>query len=177
MSSDKQENKPFFQRLGNSMVICAWLVLLAMLTVYFNRFLQRQHNPNETVISYDQADSREVVLQQNRFGHYVANGKINGQTVEFMLDTGATIVSIPEQLANSLQLQRGPSIEVSTANGSIHVYTTRLQQVQLGNIVLQDIRASINPHMQGDEVLLGMSFLKQLEFIQQGEQLILRQYK
>lgn len=177
MSSDKQENKPFFQRLGNSMVICAWLVLLAMLTVYFNRFLQRQHNPNEAVISYNQADFREVVLQQNRFGHYVANGKINGQTVEFMLDTGATIVSIPEQLANSLQLQRGPSIEVSTANGSIHVYTTRLQQVQLGNIVLQDIRASINPHMQGDEVLLGMSFLKQLEFIQQGEQLILRQYK
>lgn len=159
------------------MVICAWLVLLTMLTVYFNRFLQRQHNPNEAVISYDQADSREVVLQRNRFGHYVANGKINGQTVEFMLDTGATIVSIPEQLANSLQLQRGPSIEVSTANGSIHVYTTRLQQVQLGNIVLQDIRASINPHMQGDEVLLGMSFLKQLEFIQQGEQLILRQYK
>lgn len=177
MSADKQENKPFFQRLGNSMVICAWLMLLGMLTVYFSRFLQRQYNPNEVVISYSHADSRQVVLQRNRFGHYVANGKINGQTVVFMLDTGATIVSIPEHLANSLQLQRGRSIEVITASGNIHVYTTRLQQVQLGNIVLQDIRASINPYMQGNEVLLGMSFLKQLEFTQQGEQLTLRQYK
>ena len=54
-----------------------------------------------------------------------------------------------------------------TANGRIEVYSTLLREVNLGGI---------NPHMPGDEVLLGMSFLKHLDFSQRSDQLLLRQY-
>ena len=158
------------------MTTFAWIVLLGMMTFFFSRYLQQQRNPNQQVVTSSNTEYQEVVLQRNRYGHYYAMGKINHYPVEFMLDTGATIVSIPAHVAAELGLNRGPSMEVNTANGTISVYATRLEQVQIGNIILNDVRASINPYMVEDEILLGMSFLKQLEFTQKGEQLILRQY-
>jgi aspartyl protease family protein len=117
-----------------------------------------------------------VKLQRNRRGHYVASGTINGQPVVFFLDTGATIVSIPEPVARRLNLQRGVELQASTANGTVTTYSTELDSVAVGDIELHRVRASINPQMQSDEILLGMSFLKHLEFTQRGETLILRQY-
>ncbi len=166
----------FPQRLGKGMIILAWVGILGLMTLYFDRFLERQYNPNQQVRTSQSTNSREVILTRNRAGHYVATARLNGQAVDVMLDTGATIVSIPEHLAQRLHLQRGPSFEVTTANGNITVFATILDRVQLGNIDLEGIRASINPYMEGNEVLLGMSFLKQLEFTQRDDQLTLRQY-
>jgi aspartyl protease family protein len=64
---------------------------------------------------------------------------------------------------------------VNTANGSITVYPTKLQQLSIGNIYLYDVSAHINPSMQSDQILLGMSALKRVEFSQIGKQLILRE--
>lgn len=165
----------FTQRLGNNMVVIAWIVGLAMLTWFFSHYLSRQHNPNENVESYNKGGTPEVVLERNRAGHYVASGRINGQPVTFMLDTGATMVSVPGKLAGKLSLAKGPMMGVTTANGNIPVYSTVLNEVQLGNIVLHNVRASINPYMTDDDILLGMSFLKQLDFSQEGDRLTLRQ--
>jgi len=176
MSEHDTDNKSLPSRIGNGMVIMAWIILLGMLTLFFGRFLRQQHNPNEDVVSYSNVDYEEIVLHRNRAGHYIASGKINGKPVEFLLDTGASMVSIPARLEAKLNLQRGPVMEVTTANGTIPVYATRLESIQLGNIVLTDIRASINPYMDSDEILLGMSFLKDMEFIQQGEKLTIRRY-
>ncbi len=92
-----------------------------------------------------------------------------------MLDTGATIVDIPENIASGLSLERGPRFQVMTANGVISVYSTILDEVQLGGIRLTGVKASINPSSREDEILLGMSFLRQLDFSQQGGRLTLRQ--
>ena len=92
----------------------------------------------------------------------------------FFLDTGASTVSIPEHVANRIGLKRGFTYQSSTANGMINVYSSRLDNVQLGNIVLRNIAGSINPHIESDEILLGMSFLKHLELIQKGRTLTLR---
>jgi len=118
---------------------------------------------------------RELTLQRNRFGHYVASGNINDTPVVFLLDTGASDVSVPENLARQIGLKRGRPMMYQTANGTITVFATRLDKVDLGGIVLRQVRASINPNMQGNEVLLGMSFLKHLEFSQRGNTLVLRQ--
>ena len=158
------------------MIAFAWIILLGLMTLLFSRYLDSQNNPNQSISSTSTAEMREVILQRNRYGHYVATGSINGTAVEFMLDTGATMVSVPQSVARRLQLERGPGFEVVTANGTVTVFATTLDQVSLGSITLHDIRASINPHMEDEEILLGMSFLKHLEFTQQGEQLILRQY-
>jgi aspartyl protease family protein len=105
----------------------------------------------------------------------MAGGKINGEEVSFLLDTGATQVAIPTQVARHLGLQAGAAITISTANGRATAHRTRLERLQLGDIVLTDVEALIAPGMDGDDVLLGMSALKQLEFTQRGGTLMLRQ--
>lgn len=170
-SPEEQQHK-----MGKSMVFAMWIVMLALLTLFFNKYLGDQQNPNQQVIQRETADGiREVVLERNRYGHYVANGRINGQEVTFLLDTGATDIAIPARVARRLDLQRGRQITFQTANGAARGYATRLQSVSLGNIQLTDLDASINPNVDHDEVLLGMSFLKHLEMTQKGRTLTLRQ--
>ncbi len=166
----------FQKRLGKGMTILGWILVLGLLTVYFSKYLDRQNNPNQS-LSLSQTDQfNEVLLQRNRYGHYVASGMINSKSVVFILDTGATDISIPEKVARRLKLKPGIKIPVHTANGQIDVYATTLDRVSLGAIELHDISANINPFMQGDEILLGMSFLRHLDFSQQSDQLLIRQY-
>ena len=164
--------------MGKAMLILAFVIALGMMTLFFGDVLNDQRNPNQQIMNTMNTDGiPEVVLQRNRYGHYVATGIINGEAVEFMLDTGATDVAIPGGLAKKLNLKPGPEVRVSTANGIVTARMTRLDQVELGAISLNNIKATINPFMDEDEVLLGMSFLKQLEMIQRGETLTLRQYQ
>ena len=165
----------FQKRIGKGMIILCWIVLLGLLTIYFSRYLEQQNNPNQNLTATQNGQANEVQLQRNRYGHYVASGLINSQEVTFILDTGATDISIPEKVAQKLRLKAGIKIPVNTANGQINVYATTLNSVSLGSIELNDIRANINPYMQGEEILLGMSFLKHLHFSQQGDQLLIRQ--
>lgn len=164
------------RRLGLGMQAMAWLVLMVLLVAYFSDLLDRQHNPNQQVDTLVEEGVREVVLQRNRFGHYITSGEINGEPVVFMLDTGATGVAIPNAVAQRLNLQRGRPFRAQTANGLSTGWATRLDRVSVGEISLGDVRAGITPGLQIDEVLLGMSFLKHIEFTQRGDQLILRQY-
>jgi len=162
------------EKIGQGMIYLAWLLLLALLTYGFNNYLQEQSNPNQQIEASWSNSTAEVLLKQNRYGHYVANGQINQTNVTFLLDTGATLISIPEFIANKLQLKKGYPSQTRTANGTITVHNTTLDSVSIGAIKLTNIRASINPHMSGNEILLGMSFLKHLEMTQKGNELYLR---
>ena len=165
------------QRLGKGMIYVSWLLVLGLLFLFFNHFLDNQYNPNQEIeTQYDQDGTKEVILQRSRSGHYVATGMINRQSVIFFLDTGATMVSIPEKVALRLNLKRGKPMLANTANGTVTTYHTQLESIALGGIELHNIRASINPSMLSEEILLGMSFLKHLEFAQRGDILTLRQY-
>jgi len=163
------------RRLGKGMLVAAWVLALGLLTLFFNGVLERQYNPNQQLNSVTTPDEpHEVVLVRNKYGHYVATGEINGEAVVFLLDTGATDVAIPDTLARRLNLKRGAQFIANTANGQVKSWRTRLERINLGGIELTNVRASILPSMGGDEVLLGMSFLKQLELVQRGETLTIR---
>lgn len=163
--------------LGLKMTIAMWVVLLSLLVMFFQSWQEKQYNPNHNPSLNSATDGvRELTLQRNRYGHYVASGTINDVPVVFLLDTGASDISVPGELSQLIGLQRGRPMVYRTANGAIQVFATRLKKVDLGGIVLGNVRASINPNMQGNEVLLGMSFLKHLEFTQRGDELIIRQY-
>ena len=165
------------QKIGQGMIYMAWILFLGMLTMGFNKLLENQNNPNQNVeISYNADKIAEVKLLQNRYGHYVANGKINDKNVTFLLDTGATQISIPESVAKRLQLEKGYPGEVVTANGTVTVYSTELNTVTLGAITLHHLRGHINPYMEGEEILLGMNFMKHLEIIQRNRELLLRHH-
>lgn len=164
------------RRLGLGMIVVMWIVVLGLLVLFFQSWQERQFNPNREPVSRAGAEGvRELELQRNRWGHYIASGDINGEPVVFILDTGASDVSVPTEVAERLGLQRGRAMRYQTANGPVLAYTTTLDEVGLGDIRLGQVRASINPGLHSEEVLLGMSFLKHLEFTQRGDILILRQ--
>ena len=165
----------FTQRIGKSFVLFAWLAGLALLSWLFAGLEEAEKNPNQVVQTQTRVDgSREVILERNRFGHYVSSGKINGRTVTFLLDTGASDVSIPESVAGELGLRRGPEQVYNTANGQITGYLTTIDRISIGGIELYNISASINPYKGDDEILLGMSFLNKLDYRQRGNTLTIR---
>ncbi len=157
------------------MTVAGWILFGLLLFVFFNNLLEKQANPNQQVETVYRGDMREVVLQRNKFGHYVTSGRINGQEVVFLVDTGATHVAIPENIANRLGLKKGQSFRARTANGVTTAWFTRLDSVSIGDISLRDVKASILSNAGTDEVLLGMSFLKHFELAQKGNTLMIRQ--
>ena len=172
---DDQQNKGQ-NGMGRGMLYVGWLFALAILTMFFGDFEQKQYNPNaEPQSLVDATGNREVILERNRMGHYMLTGAINGEAVLLLLDTGATNVSIPAHIAEDLNLQKGRQYTASTANGIVIVHSTKIDTLDLGNIRLYDVDASINPGMQTNEILLGMSALKQIEFTQRGSTLTLKQ--
>ncbi len=160
---------------GISMLVISFGLGLVLLTMFFDGFLDRQSNPNQQPVTRISGDGIiEVELQRNRQGHYVASGTINKARALFLLDTGATDVVMSEDLAASAGLSRGNAMRAMTANGPVTVYSTIIDELRLGDIVLSNVRASINPAMSGESVLLGMSALRHVEFTQRGDSLTLR---
>lgn len=177
MTTGKSNDIAGQRRIGKWMLIIGWLAFIILLTWLFQSVLHEQFNPNSEVSTFSvEGGAREIVLERNRDGHYVATGMINNREVVFLLDTGATLVAVPEQLADQLGLTRGVPSVSRTANGNVQVWSTILDVVSLGGIVQTDVRATILPNMSGNEILLGMSFLKHLELVQRGNELRLRQY-
>ncbi len=143
--------------------------LLVLMTWLFGDLLERRHHPNRGL----DADAERVVLEAGPGGHYRAPGRINGERVTFLVDTGASHVAIPGGVADHLGLERGAEIRVSTAGGVTTAYNTRLDEIALGGLRVRDVRGSIVPDMGGDAVLLGMTFLRHIQFSQRDGQLVL----
>jgi aspartyl protease family protein len=156
-------------RAGSLMIVLGWLLLAGMIWWGFELYL----NPNAELANVTVAGG-EVVLKRGPDGHYRAPGRIDGQAVEFLVDTGATVVAVPEGLARRLGLKPGAAQRVHTANGDAVAYATRLAEVNLGGAQAANVAAHIVPGMTGDEVLLGMSFLARYEIAMRGDEMRIR---
>lgn len=163
------------QTVGKYMMAIAWIIAIVLLTWIFGVWEEKRVNPNSSPSSYQTQNAIEVTLQRNRYGHYLVSGSVNHREVLFILDTGATLVAVPGELQAELGLIAGRVHYSHTANGTTKAYATTIEHLAIGDIILHNVRASIIPNMQGKEILLGMSVLKQLEFSQKGDQLTLRQ--
>lgn len=150
----------------------AFALLLALLWLVFGALLEQRTNPNRALVTGAEGP-RRVVLEPGPGGHYAAPGTINGHAVTFLVDTGASHVAVPAGLAADLGLERGPEMRVVTAAGPVRAYHTRIDRIAVGGLALRDVAGSINPAMGGERVLLGMSFLRHLDFRQRGERLVL----
>jgi aspartyl protease family protein len=109
-----------------------------------------------------------VTLQEAPAGGYYTQGSINGTTVTFHVDTGASLVVVPQRIAARAGLAQGTAARATTANGETTTYATTIPVLRLGDIKLHEVRAAISPTLQGSHVLLGMSALRGLHIRQGG---------
>lgn len=161
-------------KLGTTFTWLGWIIGFFLLALLFDRILDHQQNPNQSVQTIRSGGHQEIVLERNRSGHYLFNGLINGKSATFLVDTGATTTSIPAHLADEFGLQKGHRFGVQTANGKSYAYSTRIDILKLGDIQFEQVKASLNPGLQGQEILLGMNVLKKMELVQRENILILR---
>jgi aspartyl protease family protein len=112
-------------------------------------------------------------------GLYRTSGFINGRTVDFLVDTGASSVAMGAAVARRLGIDyryRGEPHVVETANGRVRAYRVRLDTVRVGDIQLRNVEASVlEGNGAGNEVLLGMTYLGRVEMQREGEAMVLRQ--
>jgi aspartyl protease family protein len=113
-----------------------------------------------------QAGIRSLSIPRDARGHFQTDGRIEGQRVAFMVDTGASLVALNEKSAARFGLRpsRGDyNATVSTANGTIKAARTRLAMVEIGGLVVRDVDAMVLPDEALSENLLGLSFLSKLK--------------
>ena len=106
----------------------------------------------------------QVVLNASSGGHFVSSGSINGKSVRFIVDTGATFISISQQEADRIGLnyKNGTRGYTQTANGPVQVYRTTLDSVRVGDVQVFNVDAVVMP-MPMEMVLLGNSFLSRFQ--------------
>jgi aspartyl protease family protein len=156
------------RRTGTLMMVLGWLMLAGVIWWGMEGFL----SPNRDLEGQVE-DGAPVRLKRGPDGHFRAPGRINGQPVRFLVDTGATVVAVPEAVARRLGLERGAATRVVTANGEAVAYATRLDSVGLGGAGARRVASHIVPGMGGEEVLLGMSFLARFQISMRGAEMLI----
>lgn len=140
---------------------------------------QRQFYQLDTRVSthYQAESSLEARVFRNEAGMYRSVGSINGLTVNFLVDTGATMVSVNAKEAKRLGIEfrvDGKPAQANTAAGVVPAYVVKLKSVKVGDIELTDIDGMVIEGDYPQEVLLGNSFLGRLQLERQQNQMILR---
>lgn len=115
-----------------------------------------------------------VTLTANSQGHFETLGSIDGATVRFLVDTGATMISmgIADARRIGIDYTKGQPGYASTANGTVRVYRVRLNTVKVGDITLNAVDALVHESSM-EQLLLGMTFLNRVEMIRKGDSLTL----
>jgi aspartyl protease family protein len=125
------------------------------------------------------AGGRSLNIPRDAQGHFQADGRIDGQRIGFMIDTGASVVALNESSAARFGLRpaRGDyTATVTTANGTIKAARTRLAMLDVGGLVVRDVDAMVLPDEALSQNLLGLSYLSKLRrFEYANGQMVLEQ--
>nr|WP_301334525.1 TIGR02281 family clan AA aspartic protease [Variovorax dokdonensis] len=115
-----------------------------------------------------------IVLPANSGGHFMTLGAINGRSVNFMVDTGATVVAISaaDALRIGLQYDKKNPVRVNTANGVAAAWRVRLDSVRVGDVEVTGVDALVSEQPM-PYVLLGNSFISRFNMQREGDQMVL----
>ena len=144
---------------------------------YRGRTLERQLDGRVKAVARSSKGPDDVRIFRDTRGMFKTVGSINGLPVRFLVDTGASTVAMNSAQARRLGIDfhvQGEPTYVATASDVTKAYQLKLDIVKVGAIHLRNVTAVVIDGAQPREVLLGMSFLGQLEMINKGDQLLLR---
>lgn len=118
--------------------------------------------------------SGRIVLTAGSGGHFVTQGAINGQAVQFMVDTGATTVALGASDAERIGIdyKSAPMGRSSTANGMVSVWRVKLGVVRVGEVEVRDVDGLVLP-VSMPYVLLGNSFLTRFQMKRENDVMVL----
>ncbi|TXI26176.1 MAG: TIGR02281 family clan AA aspartic protease [Nitrosomonas sp.] len=152
---------------GFIIALIAWIGVFTVAYLYF----ASAQAPKVAMVSADSPE-KEIIIPRSLDGHYYVQGKINGYPVEFMVDTGASIVSISYELARAIHLPPGIPANFSTAGGGVNGEIVPSVDIEIGNIRLNELTVSVG--IQGKMALLGQNFLRRIDMIQSNDKMILQ---
>jgi aspartyl protease family protein len=111
------------------------------------------------------SNSRSIVVRPDARGHFQVDARVDGRSMGFMVDTGASVIALNVSAAARLGIhpaQREYIAEVRTANGTVRAAPAQLGIVEVGNLIVRDVAALVLPDEALSENLLGLSFLSRL---------------
>jgi aspartyl protease family protein len=124
------------------------------------------------------ANSRSLTIRAGADGHFAVDARVDGRRIAFVVDTGASQITLRESDAARLGLHPSPRdyrVRINTANGEGRAAVVELGMVEIGNIVVRDLRALVVPDQALSVNLLGMSFLSRVRFAHERGRLVLEQ--
>jgi aspartyl protease family protein len=120
---------------------------------------------SQVPIAGSAANSRSVTVPRDARGHFEVDARIEGRHLNFMIDTGASVIALTAADAARLGLHPTPReyvAEVRTANGTVRAAPVRLDRVEVSDLVVRDVAALVMPDGALSDNLLGLSFLSRL---------------
>lgn len=132
--------------------------------------------PGERVARLETAGSGgELALVADSGGHFRTAGQVNGARIDFLVDTGATLVSLGRSDARraGVDYAEGQRAVSQTANGATAIWLVKLDSLKIGGMVLRNVDAAVHEH-DLPFALLGMSALGRMELRNDGQKLIMR---
>ena len=147
---------------GSTLVLCGVLVLivlqLARLDPRFDVAMSEVGLPEQSVVG------GETRVELSPDGHYWLNAEVNGVPARFLVDTGATLTAISEPTARAAGLEQRRDrlpVMMTTANGTISVGTTTIDELRFGNVAAFGLDAVLAPNI-GETNVIGMNLLSRL---------------
>ena len=147
--------------------VAFWLLVGAVVYLGFDTFLSPKVTRARVI-----EGSGVVTIARSYDQHFYVEGSINGHPVTFMIDTGATAVTVGAALARKIGLAGGVVADFSTAGGRVVGAIVPNNDVQVGGIRVSGLRVAVNPAL--GHALLGQNFLNKVDLTQGADQLVLR---
>jgi aspartyl protease family protein len=115
--------------------------------------------------------AESAVLTADVRGHFTTDGMVNGMPIRFVVDTGATLISLPANEARRLSIdyRKGRKVTMATANGNTSGYLVKLDTVRVGGAMLHGVDAVVIDGTGLRSPLLGMSFLNRMNMKREGD--------
>ena len=148
-------------------IVLFWAVVMGSLYVAMNHYLK----PKQIVVSAN----GDLVIPRHKDGHFYVLGEINGKPVKFLVDTGASLVTVSNQFARTASIPKGQPNVFKTANGDLNGSIVSGVTVSVGPVSVSPVRLGVGLEGQDSDIaLLGQSFLSKFDVLLQQNQMILR---